>query len=100
MSLCMVNGRVLREEGGKSEGRKGKRGERKGRIWSQLTRGGVRFKPGPHDTKARAFSFMTQPSNIIVSGKERQAVCDDNSYHQDCVCSAAQSRPTLRNPMD
>ena len=96
----MMNGRLLREKDGNSEERKGRQGEKKGRIWSQLTSGGVWFEPGPNDTKARAFSFVTQPSNIIMSEKERQGVCDHNSYHQYCLCSAAQSCPTLCNPMD
>ena len=87
VSICMMNGRLLREKGGNSEERKGRQAEKKGRIWSQLTSGGVRFEPGPNNTMARAFSFMTQPSNIIMSEKERQGVCDHNSYHQYCVCS-------------
>ena len=69
----MMNGRMLREKGGKSEERKGRQGEKKGRIWSQLTSGGIRFESGPNDSKARAFSFMTQPSNIRMSEKEKQA---------------------------
>ena len=69
----MMNGRMLREKGGKSEERKGRQGEKKGRIWSQLTSGGIRFESGPNDCKARAFSFMTQPSNISMSEKQKQA---------------------------
>ena len=36
-----MNGRLLREKDGNSEERKGRQGEKKGRIWSQLTSGGV-----------------------------------------------------------
>ena len=41
VSICMMNGRLLREKDGNSEERKGRQGEKKGRIWSQLTSGGV-----------------------------------------------------------
>ena len=51
----------------------------------QLGSGGEAFGPCPCDAKAMAFSsFMTQPSNTLVSEKERERVRDDecNNYHQ------------------
>ena len=67
--------------------RKEREGREKGqKLVTRLTSGGVGFGPGPTDAKARAFSFMMQPSNIIMSEKERQGVYDYdyNNYHQYC----------------
>lgn len=67
--------------------RKEREGWEKGqKLVTQLASGGVGFGPGPTDAKTRAFSFMTQPSNVIMSEKERQGVYDYdyNNYHQYC----------------
>lgn len=58
------------------------RTEEKKELVTQLGSGGVGFGPGLSD--AKAFSFMTQPLNLIMSEKERQGVYDYEctDYHQ------------------